>query len=451
MAEAEAVAVVQPLELHALELARDARVEAHEHEPAVLAVVLGHALGQRRPVRHAAPDHPVAEAQEPRRVELLPAQRIARVGAPDVRAERAGVAARVGGEIAEVVGAGRGRVEGGVGGVGRLHERLPVRPASHHLGAQLLLVAAVVELRRVAQDPPEQSHVLVELAVDHVRAVAAERVRRRVRQDALLGVHAGVFVRIAQDELAGRERAPAPAALRHAAAGRPLVAVALDRGLCEAVAEAEVLARVREELGVLLVHHRHGVGHPVAERVQLGLEVGGGLGVDRKEHVRRARAEVVVPIRRGACAGVAEQLGSLRHAVAEFLRERVAHVLGHAERVEPRVGHGDVERGVGLRSVPRLGRGDAVHQAAEPRPARPRLGHAREQVRGAVVGVAVGAQDVALDVGALEGGRRHQAPISASKAALSWAGDIGSERSARSIIRTRSSSAAFTFAAVACP
>ena len=106
-----------------------------------------------------------------------------------------------------------------------------------------------------------------------------------------------------------------------------------------------------------------------------------------------------------------------------------------------------IERGAGKE----LGRGDAVHQPAEPRPARRRLGHADEQVRRAVVGVAVGAQDVALDVGALEGGHRHQAPISASKAALSWAGDIGCERSARSIIRSRSSSAAFTFAAVACP
>ena len=40
VAEAEDVAVVQPRALHALELARDARLEAHEHEAAVAAVVV---------------------------------------------------------------------------------------------------------------------------------------------------------------------------------------------------------------------------------------------------------------------------------------------------------------------------------------------------------------------------------------------------------------------------
>ena len=47
-----------------LELAREARQEAHEEQPAVGPVVLEHPVGQRRAVRHAAPDHPVAEAEQ---------------------------------------------------------------------------------------------------------------------------------------------------------------------------------------------------------------------------------------------------------------------------------------------------------------------------------------------------------------------------------------------------
>ena len=67
-----------------------------------------------------------------------------------------------------------------------------------------------------------------------------------------LRVHARVLVRVAEDELARRERAPAPpfAARRRRA---PVVVGALDGGLGEAVGVAEVLARALEQLGVLLV------------------------------------------------------------------------------------------------------------------------------------------------------------------------------------------------------
>src|SRR4051794_3642348 len=118
VAEVEDVAVVQPLDLDALELPRDARVEADEHEPAVLAVVLGLALRQRRPVRHPAPDDAVAEGQPP-----VEAEGVARVRAADVRAERAAQAVAVAGPVPEVVGAVGGGVEGRVGLVRRRHQR----------------------------------------------------------------------------------------------------------------------------------------------------------------------------------------------------------------------------------------------------------------------------------------------------------------------------------------
>src|SRR4051794_7285669 len=118
VAEVEDVAVVEPLDLDALELPRDARVEADEHEPAVLAVVLGLALRQRRPVRHPAPDDAMAEAQPP-----VEAEGVARVRAADVRAERAAQAVAVAGPVPEVVGAVGGGVEGRVGLVRRRHQR----------------------------------------------------------------------------------------------------------------------------------------------------------------------------------------------------------------------------------------------------------------------------------------------------------------------------------------
>src|SRR3954468_9147467 len=49
--------VVEPLRLDELELALDVRSGEHEHDAAVLTVVLDHTLGQHRPVARATPDH----------------------------------------------------------------------------------------------------------------------------------------------------------------------------------------------------------------------------------------------------------------------------------------------------------------------------------------------------------------------------------------------------------
>ena len=85
---AEEFAVVDPLGLDELELPSQVRADEREHQPAVGAVVLQHAVGQRRAVGRAAADHAV-------QADLAGDDRVARVHAPDVRAERAAEPPRV--------------------------------------------------------------------------------------------------------------------------------------------------------------------------------------------------------------------------------------------------------------------------------------------------------------------------------------------------------------------
>ena len=94
----------------------------------------GGALGQGRPVGHAAAQDPVARGEPP-----LPAQRVARVGAPHVGAARAAQAELVV-AVAEVVGAQLVVAELGVGAVGAQDERAAVAPAPDELGRDELLV-----------------------------------------------------------------------------------------------------------------------------------------------------------------------------------------------------------------------------------------------------------------------------------------------------------------------
>ena len=74
--------------LDELELPGQVRPDEGEHDAAVGAVVLQHALGQRRAVAGAAPDHPVQSR-------LADDGRVARVHPPGVRAERALEAPRI--------------------------------------------------------------------------------------------------------------------------------------------------------------------------------------------------------------------------------------------------------------------------------------------------------------------------------------------------------------------
>ena len=281
------------------------------------------------------------------------------------------------------------------------------------------MVAVAVERGRLAQHVAEERDVLVELAPHHVGARAPERVGRRVRQPAL-GIHARVLVLVAEDELARRQRAPCALGLRDAAAHAPVArVVAGERRLGEAVGIAEVLARVGQQLGALLVDDGDAAGALGVAAQAGGLVPERGIveRVDGGQHVQAGAVQLGLPVGRVARARVAQRLRARGHPGAELAREGGEHGVGHAERADPRGRHREVERRLRLAGAPRLGRRDARQQA--PQPGAPRAGvvDAEEQIGGVGVVVAVGPQDVALEVGEVDGHAGHGHPPSRSRKA----------------------------------
>ena len=235
----------------------------------------------------------------------------------------------------------------------------------------------------------------VHLAVDDERRVAVERRHGSDRQ-------ATVLVGVAEHELAGAQHPPAAAPLRQPVARARLGAAALDHRLGDAVLEAELVAAAFQHLRALLVHHGHGAAEGVLEPRAAAFELRVAGAVERHQHVRLARPEAGVPVRRSAVPAVAEQLGARRHALAEVLRERVQHRRGHAEGGEPRIREREVDRGLGRRALPQLRRHHLVDQPAQPLAPARGVVHAHEHVRPDRMRVA--AQQVALEVGRVHDG-----------------------------------------------
>ena len=206
----------------------------------------------RRPVLAAAAQEPVAAVDRDRGWGARAGvERIARVGAAHVRADRAAQAGRVAVRVAEPV---CGRVRRVVR-VGSLDERRAAGPAADHLRCQRDRVGGA---RRLAHEPPEAGHVLLHLAHDQVAAVAAEVVAAGGRVD---GQHV-LGIGVCGHERAVREQAVLVGVAEHELAraddvlGRPGAAEAGDDRLGDAVAEAEVLA-VADRRGVEPVHLGH--------------------------------------------------------------------------------------------------------------------------------------------------------------------------------------------------
>ena len=130
--------------------------------------------------------------------------------------------------------------------------------------------------------------------------------------------------------------------------------------------------------------------------------------VDRDEHVGVAGAEAGLPVLGRARAAVAEALGASGHALAELGREGGEDLVGDAERLKAGVGEG----GVGGRRrwpvLPGLGGRDLGQRGAHQRAGPVDVLDVQEDVGGRGEGVA--AQDVALDVGAVDVGGLGAAP-----------------------------------------
>ena len=124
--------------LDELELARDVGVDRDEHEAAIGAIRL--ALGQGLTVRTAAPDQAVAAVDRQRALGArLGRERVARVGAPHVRAERALEPVRIGMVVVELVAARLARVIA----LRCFDERRAARPASDHPCGELVALVRV--------------------------------------------------------------------------------------------------------------------------------------------------------------------------------------------------------------------------------------------------------------------------------------------------------------------
>ena len=175
------------------------------------------------------------------------------VGPPDVGADRAAQAERVA-RVAEVVDLRAVAADGRVRAVGGEGQRRAVGPSADDLRSQRVGATGVAG-GVAGHERPEPGDVLVQLAVDDVGAVAAERAGRRLRQD-------GIRVAVAEEQLAGGDRVPgAPPA--DGAVHRSTLERALDGRLGEAVEEAEVLAGLEEPVSSLVVDDvqvRVGVG-----------------------------------------------------------------------------------------------------------------------------------------------------------------------------------------------
>ncbi len=306
VADPHRVAVVAPVRLDELVLTLDVRHVGDEVDAAVDPVVWS-AFRQRRSVRHAPPDDPLARGEG-----IAGSETSARVRAADVRAQGAPETVRVV-AVVERVHPVRVETHRGVGMMRRERERRCIGPPADELGPQQHLVHA--ETGGLLIDPrAEGGHVLVQLPPDLERAVPVER-RRRCR--------GGIAVRVdvAVEDLADGQAVPMPERAEVALAeGR--ISDPGDRRLSDTVRVPEVLLTVREPLAALLGDDRDAVA--CEARTQVRDRLVQRLAGDRvrgAHEVRLVRAEAWFPLLRLAGSGVAEHVGASRHALAEGIGE----------------------------------------------------------------------------------------------------------------------------------
>ena len=284
----------------------------------------------------------------------------------------------------------------GIVALGGERQGRPALPASDHLRAQQRLLFAArclrVQVLPVGRDPR------VQLAEDDVGAVAAEHLGGRHRRQL------SRLVRVAEDDLAGLDRPLLRVGGRNPAS--------FDRGLANAVLEAEGGASGRELVAVLAPDHLDAgqllvrVPCPLGERLQacrIGRE-------HRQRDVHVGRPERLLPVLGAALADVAELGRARRHPLPELWREAVERVLRHAQRLETVIGEGDRDPGVVRRIGRRPAGVDERVQTPHQFPSRRSVVDAEQQIpahigRGSLVQRA--ALDVVeLEAGALAGGQR---------------------------------------------
>ena len=229
---ADEVAVVDPLGLDEFELSFEVGPDEDSDQAPVGAVVLQHALWQRRAVGGAAADEAVHPC-------VADDGGIAGVDAPDVRTGGAPEAAIVVLPVQEVVVAVRIGAQLRVIVLRGQRQRRPAGPAPDHLRRQERLLLGAGGVRAQVLAPGR--HLGVDLAHGHVGPVAPQHI------GAGHGRQIAGFVGVAEDELAGLD-----GGFLGVGAGQP---DALDVRMADAVAEAEGGAPGRELVDLLLPDH----------------------------------------------------------------------------------------------------------------------------------------------------------------------------------------------------
>ena len=146
-----------------------------------------------------------------------------------------------------------------------------------------------------------------------------------------------------------------------------------DRGLANAVLEAEGGASGRELIAVLAPDHFDAgellvrVPCPLGERLQPF-----GIGRERGQRdVHVGRPERLLPVLGTALAHVAELGCARRHPLPELWREAVQRILRYAQRLETLVGEGDRDPRVLRRIGETAGRSRRTGADAAPVPVPP--------------------------------------------------------------------------------
>ena len=345
--DARAIAAVDPA-LHGLELFGEARLVAHEHQPA-LGAIGGPVRRDRRSIGHAAPHQS----------RCRPAMgKIARVGAPDVRGERAFGAMGVG-FIGEVIGSG-----------GTAEQRGAVAPAAHDprgdfIGGDVKALAAKPG-RLPIEGVAKLVDMLLQLAHDEIATVegqlthllllfprpagSARRVRRKIV----------ALVAIAKQDVAQPDLV-VPDLLAFFRLLEQLLRLRLDHlGLADPVGKAKVIGERPRKYARYPLHRL--IGDKQQPR---GLSLAGNAGDFGKEvgvfvQARRGVAQLdddidLVDIDTRAMTGrlgrpiaprwhpaprmvlaqIADQAGSRRHTLPEFGRKSVEDVARQADALQP--------------------------------------------------------------------------------------------------------------------
>ncbi len=177
---------------------------------------------------------------------------------------------------------------------------------------------------------------------------------------------------------------------------------AFDGGLPDPVPEAEVLPVAGKTPRVLDVDGPDAVAGAGQQAVHGGVQHLVRLAVDRDQEVGLAASEAGFPVPGRAGAGVAEDVGPGRHALAEFQGKGVEDAVAGPEGGETGPGDGDVDRARRLVADPFGGAGDPRRQPADESATLEAVSDPQEDV--GRNREAVGPQDVALDVVEVEPG-----------------------------------------------